>query len=219
MHNYKFPGCLHHISLRVQPISQSLTDPSVIHDDRIRIQLPTKIEATNLFKCYMDNVHALHPVIDVQSIQHMIDAIYFDPNARVHSDLAHIALLLSIFASASHFWRCEEGRDLIFASTKDATVMSSLWSKATLDILEYSRRATSGSIEDIQATIIISYLIYNTQGLSTMLRSLNSIMIMMARDLSLHKTDNPRKVNSEPNGLAEEDIKRRIWWHITATDW
>lgn len=180
------------------------------------VQLPSKPEAISLFRCYLDNVHPLHPVIDSQSVQQVIDAVYINPHTGLYNKPAHIALLLSIFASASHLWRPQD-EGLIFTSGVDATLISSVWTKNALDVLEYSRRTTSGSIEDIQATIIISYVIHNIQGFSPTLRSLHSIIIMMARDLSLHKTDNPRRGDSRVG--AHDDIKRRIWWQITSTDW
>lgn len=100
--------------------------------------------------------------------------------------------------------------------------MASVWSKVALDLLDYSRRTTSGSIEDVQAYIIVSFLFYNVHGFSTVFRSLHSAMIMMSRDLSLHKIDSPRR--GKPGGYSEtkseeDETKRRIWWHIAAVDW
>ncbi|XWX00036.1 hypothetical protein V2A60_008052 [Cordyceps javanica] len=99
--------------------------------------------------------------------------------------------------------------------------MSSIWTNAALDVLEYSKRSASASLEDVQATIVISYVIYNSQGFSPMFRSLHSNIIMMARDLSLHKTDSPRRSGEidQPPSQIEDDVKRRLWWHIAATDW
>ncbi|KAJ5555319.1 hypothetical protein N7461_003789 [Penicillium sp. DV-2018c] len=99
--------------------------------------------------------------------------------------------------------------------------MSSIWSIAALDLLEYSRRTTFASVEHLQATIIISYVIYNSQGFSPMFRSLHSNMITMAWELSLHKTDSPQmKGQTDPQpSRIEAEVKRRIWWHIASTDW
>lgn len=185
------------------------------------VHLPTKAEATSLFQYFLDNAQYLHPVIRPQSVEHIIDTVYMNQNTHVHGKPAHVALLLSIFASASHFWRTQQNKDLIFVSAKEAILMSSIWCNASLDILEYLRRTSSASIEDLQATIVISYVIYNAQGFSPVFRSLHSSMVMMARDLSLHKTDSPQKkkeTDTQPS-MVEDDIRRRIWWHITSTDW
>lgn len=221
LHGHKIPEHLNGIPLKVEPINQILADSPVMRNDAAplpgSVQLPIKTEATSLFQYFLDNVQYLHPVIRSQSVEHTIDAVYAD---QAHSRPAHVALLLSIFASASHLWRPHRNKYLIFLSAKEAALMSSTWSNATLNVLEYSRRTTSASIEDLQATIIISYVIYNAQGFSSMFRSLHSSMIMMARDLSLHKTDSRerKKTDSQPS-VIEDDIKRIIWWHIASTDW
>ncbi|OAA80082.1 Transcription factor [Akanthomyces lecanii RCEF 1005] len=184
-------------------------------------QLPTRDEAMTLSQYFLDNVQYLHPVFQPHCLQRVIDAVYMHPHAQVQSKVADVALLLSMIASASHLWRPQRSKCLVFLSAKEAASMSLIWSNAALDILEYSKRTTAVSIEDLQATIVISYVIYNSQGFSPMFRSLHSNIIMMARDLSLHKTDSPRK-NREadlPPFQIEADVKRRLWWHIAATDW
>lgn len=174
-----------------------------------------------LSQYFLDNVQYLHPVFQPHCLQRVIDAVYMHPHAQVQSKVADVALLLSMIASVSHLWRPQRSKCLVFLSAKEAASMSLIWSDAALDILEYSKRTTAVSIEDLQATIVISYVIYNSQGFSPMFRSLHSNIIMMARDLSLHKTDSPRR-NREadlPPFQIEADVKRRLWWHIAATDW
>lgn len=175
-------------------------------------QLPIKTEATNLPQYFLDNVQYLYPVLKSQSVEHMIDAVYMNQNSHVQSKPADIALLLSILASASHLWRPQRSKDLIFLSAKEAASLSSMWSNATLDVLEYSRRTTAASVEDLQATIVISYVIYNSQGFSPMFRSLHSNMITMARDLSLHKIDSPQgKGETDPQpSQIEADVKTTL---------
>lgn len=151
----------------------------------------------------------------------MIDTIYLPTDAAIQARVSDIALLLSILASASHLWKPQRSKCLIFLSTTEAAAMSLTWTNAALDVLEYSKRTSATLIAQLQATIVISYLVYNSQGFSPLFRSLHSSSIMIARDLSLHKTDSLRQDTQTAAPPAEADIgiKRRIWWHITATDW
>lgn len=205
----------------MQPINQLLADPSIRDIPSFPTggtKLPTRDEANGLFKYYVDNVHSFYPVIQFRLVQNMVDAVYLSP--AVPADAAHVALLLGVFASASHFWVPQDNQALIFASAEEATLMSSVWSSSALDILEYSRRTTSVSIEDIQASIIIAHLVYNTHGFSTMFRSLHSMTIMMARDLFLHKIDVPKASQEIPSRkVVKDETKRTIWWQIASTDW
>jgi hypothetical protein len=186
------------------------------------IWLPTKAEALSLLKYYMDNVQYLHPVINAQAVQQLLEIVYTGHEVRAYRKASHIALLLSIFASTGYLWS-SQGNDeiLVFASPKAAIQASSVWSDAALDILDYSRHTSSGSIENIQATIITSYLIYCNKGFSAMFRLLHSNTIAMARDLSLHKLDSPkRRQKRDPEAnIAEDETKRRIWWYVVSTDW
>ncbi|EAU38550.1 predicted protein [Aspergillus terreus NIH2624] len=220
-----FRAYVANIPFKVGPISQLLENVSATQNEAApwppSVQLPTRDEAINLFQYFLDNVQYLHPVFQPHSLQRVIDAVYTPPDTPVQSKVADIALLLSILASASHLWRPQRSKCLIFLSAKEAASMSLIWSNAALDILEYSKRTTAASIEGLQAAIVISYVIYNSQGFSPMFRSLHGNMIMMARDLTLHKTDSPRRKGETdpPPSQIEADVKRRLWWHIAATDW
>ena len=156
----------------------------------------------------------VHP----DSVQKILDMVYTHPHTC--NNCSYIALLLAIFASVSHFWRPQSNGSLVFGSAEEASFMASVWSKAALDLLVYSRRTTSGSIEDVQAAIIVSIYVYNVRGFSGIFRSLHSAMITMARDFSLHKIDSPRgpKLYSDTT-FEEDETRRRIWWHIASLDW
>lgn len=213
------------LPFRVEPISLLLEIASATRNEvaarLVSVQLPTRDEAILLSQYFLENVQYLHPVFQPHSLQRVVDAVYACPDIPAPGKVADVALLLSILASASHLWRPQRSKCLIFLSAKEAASMSLIWSNAALDILECSRRSTAASIEDLQATIVISYVVYNSQGFSSMFRSLHSNIIMMARDLSLHKTDSPRRSGETdpPPSQIEVDAKRRLWWHIAATDW
>ncbi|EJP64647.1 Putative Zn(II)2Cys6 transcription factor [Beauveria bassiana ARSEF 2860] len=214
------------VPFKAGPISQLLKNVSASRNEAApacppRVQLPTREEAIHLSQYFIDNVQYLHPVFQPHSLQRVIDAVYMHPDTPIQSNVADIALLLSILASASHLWRPQRSKCLVFLSAKEAAAMSLIWTNAAMDILEYSKRTIAASVEGLQATIVISYVIYNSQGFSPMFRSLHSTIIMIARDLSLHRTDSPRRSGEkdQPPSQIEADVKRRLWWHIAATDW
>ncbi|OBT90022.1 hypothetical protein VE02_01624 [Pseudogymnoascus sp. 03VT05] len=216
----------HGISLKVEPVNRWAAEPYIRRAGNATsmgsIWLPTKAEALSLLKYYMDNIHYLHPVIDALAVRRMVETVYAYPRGRVYKEAAHVALLLSIFASTGYLWSSHENDELVvFSTPKVANLASSAWSDAALDVADYSRRTSSGSIENIQATIIIEYLIYNNNGFSATCRLLHSNTITMARDLSLHRIDIPHrrhKTDSEAD-IAEDETKRRIWWYVASTDW
>jgi len=101
--------------------------------------------------------------------------------------------------------------------------LSKFWSKGALDALEHSRRNTSGSLEDVQATILMSYVTYHVDGFSARGRLLSTTAASMARDLRLHRLDADTESVAEREtsigSLIDHEVKRRVFWHITSTDW
>jgi hypothetical protein len=120
-----------------------------------------------------------------------------------------------------------------------------------LEVLELSRRSSVRRLADVQAGIILMFLLFHGEGFSTRTRCLFVSNIAMARDLCLHKLDAPtthtigsdlvgfshkrdnlqaeikllcpyRRSPDTPSherSILETEIKRRVWWHIVATDW
>jgi Fungal specific transcription factor domain len=185
------------------------------------VWLPTQREAVQLFANYAKNIDYLQHVLHAPSVRVLLDEVYMHLAERQPVESSHVALLLSIFASTAYYWTSRNDRDLLFLTLQDANQASLLWSKAALDVLEHSRRTTSGSIEDIQATVILSFLVFNLEGFSAISRSLMSTALIIARDLSLYKVDahhHERQGHYQDDSI-EIEVKRRVWWHIVATDW
>ena len=138
---------------------------------------------------------------------------------------SHVALLLSVFASTAYYCNIRDEVSLLFSTSEESNQAALTWGKAALDILDNSRRTTSGSVEDVQATIVMYFLVLSLEGFSARSRSLMTTALVIARDLSLHRIDAQRhgqQSNSHDDRIEiaiEIEIKRRVWWHIVATDW
>ncbi|CAM1506034.1 Fc.00g056750.m01.CDS01 [Cosmosporella sp. VM-42] len=97
-------------------------------------------------------------------------------------------------------------------------------SRNALDALDYSRRNTSSTLEDVQAHIFMSFITYHVDGFSARGRILLTTAISIARELRLHRldaeTESPNAENqSNASALIDLEIKRRVFWHLAATDW
>lgn len=132
----------------------------------------------------------------------------------------HVALLLAIIASSTFSWTVLD-LGVIFPTVEEAQSQGTSWIKATLDILDYSRRVSAGSIEDIQAMVILSFSVCNIEGISPRYRNLISGAITIGRELELHRIDHPSNIVSKgpPHDSVEAEVGRRVWWYLAATDW
>ncbi|KAM0810362.1 putative C6 zinc finger domain [Seiridium cardinale] len=133
-----------------------------------------------------------------------------------------VALLLSIFSLSAFFYNAGPASE-VATSELDATRLSKFWGNGALDVLDHSQRNSSGCMEDIQACILMSYVTYHIDGPSARGRLLATTATSIARDLRLHRLDangeDPMNIETNPRVLIEQEVKRRVFWHIAATDW
>ena len=107
---------------------------------------------------------------------------------------------------------------------EEAIYLSKIMSRGALDVLEYSRRNTSGSLEDVQATILMSYVAYHLDGFSARGRLLSTVAISIARELRLHRLDDDLdaldiKTKESLRFRVDREIKRRVFWQLVSQDW
>ncbi|KAF4543395.1 uncharacterized protein LTHEOB_94 [Lasiodiplodia theobromae] len=169
------------------------------------IVLPSEAHAVFMFNTYMKSVEHHHRVI----------------HGPTYPAPGHIALLLVIFASTAYSWRLSSEEQNLFASSDDCIEAARTWGISAVDILELSRRVTVRSLEDLQAMIIGASTFQYAEGDSRHASFLHTSALALARNLGLHKIDFPARPQtlSSPDAAVENEIKRRIWWHLAARDW
>lgn len=99
--------------------------------------------------------------------------------------------------------------------------MGVFWLRTALDVLEHVRRSAPASVETVQAAIIMTFLIYHIEGSSPKIRALMATTLTTAKDLGMHRIDDPATSRAEQTQaeVIDKEIKRRIWWHLASTDW
>ncbi|KAE8134360.1 hypothetical protein BDV38DRAFT_273692 [Aspergillus pseudotamarii] len=175
-----------------------------------RVWLPLKNEAAWLLKRYGEDVTYLHHILHLPSVRQQMEDLYKQLSLGLPIEPCHVALILSIFASTAYTLTPLTGGDAVFTNEQTAVKCAFLWSKMALDVLEHSSRSTPGSIEDIQATIILSFVIFNFEGFTMRFRALSASALTMARDLSLHRLDARPDRLPDPHAPLDSDIGREI---------
>lgn len=184
--------------------------------------LPPKLDAIIFLDMYVHYIDNLQHVIYVPQIRTMVDDIYSNIKNAEKLVPGQLALFLAILASAAAIYQFFAGDVPLELSISDASQASLYWTNSALEMLEISRRTCEGVIEDIQSTILLSFLLYHLEGFSARARGLFASAICLSRDLSLHKIDIPSSQTSDPRTKADPvslEMKRRIFWHVVATDW
>ncbi|KAF7595223.1 hypothetical protein BBP40_006968 [Aspergillus hancockii] len=182
----------------------------------MKVWLPPKDEALWLLERYTKYIAYLHHVLHLPSVRLLLDDAYKQLSLGLNVEPGHVTLLLTVFASTAYMLELNTA-DSIFLSQTHAMNCAITWTKTALDALENSRRNTQGSMEDVQATIILSFIIFNIEGFSSRFRTLSSSALVMGRDLALHQIDADTGTKNE--SPVQLEIKRRVWWHMVSTDW
>lgn len=130
--------------------------------------------------------------------------------------------LLSIIASVAALWAFSPEDIPLYGNRQQALDAAYDWTRITLDVLEQVRRSGSATLETIQATMTLVFLLYHADGFSLKVRALHGSAISVAKELGLHRTDAVR--NGLPPAQSQEEVvdrelRRRIWWHLACTDW
>ncbi|KAJ9604101.1 hypothetical protein H2200_011624 [Cladophialophora chaetospira] len=186
------------------------------------ICLPPKAEATLLVDHYFDYIDHLQHVVHVPTVQAMIRSVYANLESGLPVAPSDVVLLLAIFASAAALSTYFPVKAPSFMSGADALQTSTFWTNSAMEVLEFARRTAARRLADIQAGIILGFLLFHSEGFSTRARCVFASAVAMARDLSLHKIDAPgneRAGSPNQQNALETEIKRRVWWHVAATDW
>ncbi|KAI1135480.1 hypothetical protein F5Y05DRAFT_421424 [Hypoxylon sp. FL0543] len=136
--------------------------------------------------------------------------------------VSQAALLLSIFGLSAFFYRPSEESE-VAATEQDAVNLSKALGKGALDVLDHSRRKTSGTLEDVQAYILMSFVLFHLDGFSTRGRLLLTTAASIASGLRLHRLDAEGESPSSDEGgvpiSIDLEVKRRVFWHIMSEDW
>jgi Fungal specific transcription factor domain len=179
-------------------------------------------EARKLFDKYARDVTFIHHVIHTPTVRALLDDIYDKLAQDQPVAPGQVALLMSIFGSSSYAWTLHDMDPAMFIKLDDAHYQSTMWVRSCLDLLDHCRRCSIRSFEALQATVITFFMLVNLEGMTMRYASMVGQAISMAREIGLHRLDHPNFATSEqapkPGTIAEE-IGRRIWWYLCATDW
>jgi hypothetical protein len=152
----------------------------------------------------------------------MIDSFYLCLHQNQPAPVEQAALLLAVFSFSAFFYPPSYQSEVVQQKHEPAMLSKALGGSA-LDALDHCRRASSGTLEEIQAYLFMSYLAYHHDGFSARGRSYLAVAVAMARDIGLHRTDATGSSEFGYELTAHErfdrEMKRRVFWYLVTADW
>ncbi|KAK5957800.1 hypothetical protein OHC33_000989 [Knufia fluminis] len=205
-------------------LSKQETEAPYLPSHQRRILLPSYNDARALFDKYAKYVCHFHHIVHLPTLRKTLEGFYLSLSRGQTVDTDHGALLLSVFATVLSYSKWSEPNSVPIEVSADRDNVYLIWFRSALDLLDHSRRVLTPSLEIVQACIVILFLDYNLEGFSSRARAILSQALHTAKDLSMHRIDCPnatrrRTTSSSIDSMIELEMKRRIWWHLVATDW
>lgn len=212
------------IAVRVasaKQIALLTSDPTLrellLHKPTICCTLPPKEEAVLLLDYYKDHLEDLQHVLHIPTVQQHLNTFYTNLARGQPVNGTVLALLLSIFASASVVISLHSGSTASPFSQFDGAHLSAYWAEIALNMMKDRHNTSCDMLEDLQATIILGNLLLNIEGFSARVHSFFTITVSKARDLSLHKIDSAG--SWAPRDSIDTEVRRRVWWYLVTIDW
>jgi hypothetical protein len=131
------------------------------------------------------------------------------------------AMFLAMFSISAFFYHpCPDSH--IAPTQQEAVNLSKFWARCALEVLGSRTTDATRSLDSIQAYILLSYTTFHVDGFSARSRQLHINALSIARELMMHRLDGSSDVPSihqTPRELIQMEVKRRVFWHLVATDW
>lgn len=174
---------------------------------------------------YLNEIAYIHQVVHAPSLRRLVDGFYGVLARQNDVKLSDIALLLSVVAMATYSWTSRD-RAGLFEKVDDANTQAASWVTAALDVLDQSQRTTAGALEEVQALVILSFVVIDLEGTSRRVWELLATATTLARHLGLHRIDQPSNCgplhttpSPSPCNVVQAEVGRRVWWYLAALDW
>ncbi|KAE8420043.1 hypothetical protein BDV36DRAFT_281823 [Aspergillus pseudocaelatus] len=192
--------------------------PNNVKQRNLQNLLPDIHLARLLFEHYIQTSDCLHREIHVPSTRALLEATYTKLSGSIMGLDETIAFFLSIFASST-FYVCHSHSHphSISDQLKDASKWHNAWKEAVICALLQPDAMRSLSLVSLQTISIMTYLIWDTEGQSSMFHALRSIAHTKAIQMKIHRLDAHPHVDNDDVIVTE--LKRRLWWHLASTDW
>ncbi|KAB8349505.1 hypothetical protein FH972_023531 [Carpinus fangiana] len=186
--------------------------------------LPTFREGHLLLEDYIEFIEHSQRLVHISNTRTDLVTMYEALEAGEQVPPARVALFLGIFANSAARATSVAVNTSPFTSD-ESKGLAVLWQRVSMDILDKLVRTRSSemTMEQLQATLILSHPCNYLEGLSVSFRHLMMSALNIAREMGLHRIDSPAAIAARRHApvevLVTTELQRRLWWHIVASEW
>lgn len=181
---------------------------------------PTYSDAAMLLHHFTQTIDATYRVLHHPTAWNLLRVLYADLEAIHPPSPTQLSFFLCIFAGSAYVSKEKfqfESRSLQGYSQ---IALAELWARGAVSLV--TEPPVPPSVEALQTIVSLAHLCTQIEGVSGSFGTLSMFGIRMARAMNIHRLDSrPSREDRRKNGadMVVLEIKRRIWWHMVASDW
>ncbi|KAJ3455034.1 hypothetical protein MRS44_013634 [Fusarium solani] len=141
-----------------------------------------------------------------------------NPPSRTRSEAIDLARAKLRWANRCEFYGSQQldrrSAPPLHRELKDAHELHPVWKRIALESVMSHDAAASLTLTSLQSISIMMYLTWDSEGQSTTFHTLRSLAHTKAVQMKLHRLDADTATD-----VVQAELKRRLWWHLAATDW
>jgi hypothetical protein len=146
--------------------------------------------------------------------------LYDDLSANRLPSATQLAFFLGIFAGSAYISKNGFQLECPTSSRRSPIALAESWHKQAVFLL--TKPPVPPSTQALQTFVMLTHLCTQIEGFAGSFGILAMSGLQMARTMRIHRLDSPHfREQRQRNGadLVDVELKRRVWWHIVASDW
>ena len=141
---------------------------------------------------YITVITYMHHIVHSPSLFKLVDEMYDAIEKGEEVQLCLMFLLLAVCTNVTYAWpETDNSMTPLFADFSESSKQSLGWLKATFDVFDASQRRAEVALEGAQGLVIVSFVLFNLEGVSIRARNCLFQAITICRELGIHRGDHP----------------------------
>jgi hypothetical protein len=183
-------------------------------------QFPTRNDAEVLLNHFIRTFDAMYRNLHVPSTWRLLKEMYNDLDANRLPSPTQLAFFLSIFAGNAYVSKVSLQVECSTSGRRSPLALAESWHKQAVFLL--TKPPVPPSTQALIAMMTLAHLCTQIEGFSGSFGILAMSGLQMARTMRIHRLDSHHfREERRKNGadMVDVELKRRVWWHIVASDW
>ena len=183
-------------------------------------EFPTYADAATLLDHFTQTVDATYRILHHPTAWNLLRVLYADLETNRSPSPTQLSFFLCVFAGSAYVSKKRFKFERRSLQGYPQVALAELWARRAVSLV--TEPPVPPSVEALQTIVSLAHLCTQIEGVSGSFGILSMVGLRMAKAMNIHRLDSrPSREDRRKNGadMVALEIKRRIWWHMVASDW